>query len=146
MQARPTVQKTFSPHKPLSFRHFTAVTIAIVGLAYYFALSPKIQQGDKRAQLCLHWNEINEQNQDGTAFYSSSGIFDRTLVIHLSPQAGTINEDKFLDEIESGDAQSGELRNLGFSKIKCGNRTVTLHEGSENPAVGTRELDVENAG
>jgi hypothetical protein len=121
------------------------IVIVIVGLAYCVTVVPQIKQGEKRAQLCLHWNEINEQNEDGATFYSPSGIFDQTLVVHLAPQAGTIDQDEFLDELESGDATSGELRNLGFSRIKCGNRTIRLQEASDNPATGDRQLDFETA-
>jgi hypothetical protein len=125
----------------------TTLFIVLLGLAYHFEVSPQLDQAQKRAQLCQRWNEVNEANQDQSGvYYSSSGALDQTLVIHLSASSGTISQDEFLDELESGDEASGELRSLGFSKIKCGNRTITLREASDNPATGGRELGFEKAG
>jgi hypothetical protein len=93
--------------------------------------------------LANHWNSTNEEMGDESGvFYSTADLLDSTLIIHLAPQAGTIEQDEFLDEVESGDASSGELRDLGFSKIKCGDRVITLHERIEHPALGTRELEI----
>jgi hypothetical protein len=90
---------------------------------------------------------VNEAKDDESGvYYSTSDLLDSTLIIHLAPQAGAIDQDRFLDEVESGDEQSGELRNLGFAKVRCGDRTITLREGTGNPATGKRELDVENVG
>jgi hypothetical protein len=79
-------------------------------------------------------------------FYSSSGVLDQTLVIHLSGSSGTISQDQFLDEVLAGDEQSGEMRGLGFNQVQCGSRVVRLHEGLAQPAVGSRELDIEPEG
>jgi hypothetical protein len=59
---------------------------------------------------------VNEAKDDESGvYYSTSDLLDSTLIIHLAPQAGAIDQDRFLDEVESGDEQSGELRNLGFA-------------------------------
>jgi hypothetical protein len=114
----------------------TTLFIFLLGLAYHFEVSPRLEQAQKRAQLCQHWNEVNEAKQDQSGvFYSSSGVLDQTLVIHLSPSSGTINQDKILDEVLTGDEQSGEMRGLGFNQIQCGNRVVRLHGASPRPAV-----------
>jgi hypothetical protein len=123
------------------------MVIALVGLSYHFCLSPRLEEAQKRAQLCHHWNQVNEANQDQSGvFYSSSGVLDQTLVIHLSPSSGTINQDQFLDEVVTGDEQSGEMRGLGFNQIQCGRRVVRLHEGTARPAIGSRTLDIEPEG
>jgi hypothetical protein len=123
------------------------VIIALMGLAWHVEVSPQLEQAQQRAQLCQHWNEVNEAKQDQSGvFYSSSGILDQTLIVHLSGPAGHIEEDQFLDEMEKSDAQSGEMRSLGFSQVQCGSRIVKLHERSEHPSVGSRELDIEPVG
>src|ERR1700678_1537591 len=117
----------------------TTLFIVLLGLAYHFEVSPQLDQAQKRAQLCQRWNEVNEANQDQSGvYYSSSGALDQTLVIHLSASSGTISQDQFLDEILTGDEQSGEMRAFGFNQIQCGSRIVTLHEGSTRPAMGSR--------
>jgi hypothetical protein len=121
--------------------------IALIGLSYHFEVAPQLHQGDQRRELANKWNSVNEAEGDESGvFYSTTDLLDRTLVIHTAPQAGTISEDIFLDDVESGDEQSGELRSLGFSQIQCGTRIVKLHEGSEHPSLGTRELDIEPVG
>src|ERR1700678_711731 len=102
----------------------STLLIVLIGFGYHFELAPKLHQGDQRRELANKWNTVNESEGDASGvFYSTTGLLDRTLVIHVAPQAGTIEQDEFLDELESGDATSGELRNLGFSKIRCGDRT-----------------------
>jgi len=125
----------------------TTLFFVLLGLGYHFELAPKLHQGDQRRELANHWNDVNEAKGDESGvFYSTSDLLKSTLVIHLAPQAGTIDQDEFLDEVESGDASSGELRDLGFSKIKCGDRVITLHERIEHPALGTRKLEIETEG
>jgi hypothetical protein len=125
----------------------TTLFIILIGLGYHFELAPKLHQGDQRRELADRWNSINEANGDESGvFYSTTDLLDSTLIIHLAPQAATLDQDEFLDELESGDSASGELRNLGFARIRCGDRTITLHEGSTRPAMGSRALDIEPEG
>ena len=125
----------------------TTLFVVLLGLGYHFELAPKLHQGDQRRELANQRNSVNEARRDKSGvFYSTTDLLDSTLIIHLAPEAATLDQDEFLDELESGDSTSGELRNLGFARIRCGDRTITLHEASERPAVGSRALNIEPVG
>jgi hypothetical protein len=69
-----------------------------------------------------------------------------TVIREGRGDATPVDEDSFIDEVVQSDASTNELKSLGFTQIACEGHTVKLHDASDRPATGARELDIEPRG